>query len=327
MKWQLKARVQNAIAALPFASNAVYYAIQRTVGGLRRNRNHPIDRFRFAIQTVEWIESTGMDIAGKAFIEIGTGHMVNVPTALWLLGAGKTVTVDLNRYLSQTLVAESNDYLRRNQEQVLALFGRHAARPDFQRRFADLTSFGGSLRELLDMMNVLYIAPCDARLLPVPRHSFDFHISNTVLEHIPRDDLIRLLGESKRVLNRNGLLVHRIDPSDHFSHDDDSISAVNFLKFPDKEWHRWAGNRFMYQNRLRVGDYISLFENAPSRILRLETQVNQRALDVLRNGFPVAEKFAGVPPDELAVTDFSIMARFASNGSHRAILNQPQPAE
>jgi hypothetical protein len=123
----VKALVQNAVAALPFASNAAYYAIQRSVGGLRPGLNHPIDRFRAALRTVEWIESAGLGIDGKTFVEIGTGHMVNLPTALWLLGAGEILTVDLNRYLSETVVAESNEYIRRNETQTLALL--ESARP------------------------------------------------------------------------------------------------------------------------------------------------------------------------------------------------------
>ena len=310
MRWQLKARVQNAVASLPFASNAVYYAIQRSVGGLRPKRNHPVDRFQAAISLVEWIESAGVDITGRRFLEVGTGHMVNVPTALWLLGAGETLTVDLNRYLSKKVLTESNDYIRRNQQQVLALFGNRAMNRDFQTRFQQLVSFRGKLGALFEMMNVQYLSPCDARALPVADHSYDFHISNTVLEHIPPDDLRDILAEARRVLKPDGLLVHHIDPSDHFSHDDDSIPAVNFLRFTDEEWHRWAGNRFMYQNRLRFSEYVSLFEQQGARILRVEGRVDERSVKALREGLALADKFVGLEPNELATTELSIMAQF-----------------
>jgi SAM-dependent methyltransferase len=298
------------VAALPFASNAVYFAIQRSVGGLRRGLNRPVDRFLPAVRAVEWIESTGQSIIDKRFIEIGTGHMVNAPTAFWLLGAGETLTVDLNPYLSGKLVAESNEYIRRNEKQILSLFGKHAASDDFQKKFRQLLSFRGNLAALLSMMNIRYLAPGDAAHLPLPQSSVDFHVSNTVLEHIPGDVLPGILAEAKRVLKPEGLMVHRIDPSDHFSHDDDSIAAVNFLIFSDEEWNRWAGNQFMYQNRLRARDYVSLFEKAGARILRSEELVDQRSLQALNEGLKVADKFAGFEPDELATTEISIMARF-----------------
>jgi SAM-dependent methyltransferase len=310
VRWQVKARVQNAVASLPFASNFVYYAIQRSLGGLRPGLNHPMDRFRAALRMVEASESAGLDIGGRRFVEIGTGHMVNVPTALWLLGAGETLTVDLNRYLSESLVAESNEYIRRNAQEVAALFGARAETHDFKNRLERLVSFRGRLKDLLAFMNVRYVAPCDARTLPLPVRSVDFHISNTVLEHIPPDVLKGILSEANRVLTPDGLLVHLVDPSDHFSHDDDSIAAVNFLRFSDDEWHRWAGNRFMYHNRLRAVDYITLFESAGARILAIEKRVDERSLRALNEGMKVAEKFAGLAPEDLATTQLSILARF-----------------
>ena len=310
MRWQLKARLQNAVAALPFASNAVYYALQRSVGGLRPGLNHPVERFIAAIRIVDWIESAGGTIDDRRFVEIGTGHMVNVPTALWLLGAGETISVDLNRYLSGKLVAESNEYIRRHEHAVVTLFGDRAKSRTLQDRFGALLSFRGKIEDMLAMMNVRYFSPCDARKLPLPDESVDFHVSNTVLEHIPPGVMSEILAEAKRVLKSGGILVHHIDPSDHFSHSDDSISAVNFLKFSDDEWDRWAGNRFMYHNRLRASDYRSLFERAGAHIVRSETDVDERALVALKNGFPLARKFLDVDPKELATTELSILARF-----------------
>jgi SAM-dependent methyltransferase len=306
----VKARVQNAVAALPFASSFLYYAIQRSVGGLRPGLNHPMDRFRAALRMVEWIESIGVDIAGRRFVEIGTGHMVNVPTALWLLGAEGTLTVDLHRYLSERLVAESNDYILRNPQKVVGLFGARAEARGFKERFHRLLSFRGTLHDLLALMNVRYVAPCDARALPLSEGSVGFHISNTVLEHISPDVLKGILSEAKRVLTADGLLVHLVDPSDHFSHDDDSIAAVNFLRFSDEEWHRWAGNRFMYHNRLRAVDYITLFKSAGASILAIEKRVDERSLRALNEGLEVSEKFAGLAPEDLATTQLSILARF-----------------
>lgn len=310
MKWQLKARIQNAVAALPFGSNAVYYAIQRSVGGLRRGHNDPVRRFEAAIRMVDWIESTGRDISGKRFVEVGTGHMVNLPTALWLMGAGETITIDLNRYLSEELIEESNQYIRENGVAVLAMFGDRAATHSFKERFEQLRSFRGNCDNLLVMMNVRYHSPSDARHLPIANGTVDFHVSNTVLEHIPPKVLAEILEEAKRVLKPEGLLVHNIDPSDHFSHNDDSIVAVNFLKFTEKEWGRWGGNRFMYHNRLRARDYIPLFEQAGARILRSEGKVDERSLMALRNGLALAKEFWGLSPEELAVTELFVVATF-----------------
>jgi SAM-dependent methyltransferase len=315
MRWRLKARIQNTVARLPFGAETVYYAIQRTVGGLRPGQNHPIDRFKAAIQIVDWIESTGRNISNKRIVEIGTGHMVNLPTAFWLMGAGQTVTVDLNPYLSGTLVAESNKFVRAHEAEVLSVFGTRAQDKDFQSRFGQLLSFSGSLDALLDQMNVTYLPRISASVLPLPDHSADYHVSNTVLEHIPPTGLRELIAEAKRVLREDGLLVHNIDPSDHFSHSDDTIPAVNFLRFSNSEWDRLAGNQFMYQNRLRAPDYVALFENAGVRVLRKERAVDAESLAALRNGFPKNEAFSRMTTEELATTRLCIMGDFSPGKS------------
>ncbi|MEP6905473.1 MAG: methyltransferase domain-containing protein [Gemmatimonadales bacterium] len=310
MKWKNKARLQNAVAALPFASGKAYFAMQRVAGGLRKGLNNPVDRFIAAISMVDWIEAAGGSIEGKRFVEVGTGHMVNVPTALWLLGAGETLTVDLNRYLSANIVKESNQSIADHQAEVLQIFGGRADNDGFRKRFQQLVSFSGSLDALLGLMNVRYLSPRDAAALPLPDKSADFHISHTVLEHIPPPVMSKILAEAKRVMTPGGLLVHNIDPSDHFCHEDDDIPAVNFLQFSEKEWDRWAGNQFMYHNRLRGVEYLKLFERAGVHILKSETAVDDRSLSALQRGFPVDSRFAGMTNEELAVRWVQLIGKF-----------------
>ena len=40
--------------------------------------------------------------------------------------------------------------------------------------------------------------------------------------------------------------MHFVDLSNHFQHQDQSITRINFLKFSDLEWNRIAGNEFAY---------------------------------------------------------------------------------
>jgi hypothetical protein len=59
-----------------------------------------------------------------------------------------------------------------------------------------------------------------------------------------------------------GLFVHFIDHSDHFSHSDATISPINFLKHCESDWQGYAGNRYMYMNRLRHDDMIELIRES-----------------------------------------------------------------
>lgn len=310
MNWQWKARIQNAVAALP-KSNSIYYALQRTTGSLRPGHHNPLMWLKAAADMLAWAQQAGQQITGKRFLEIGTGRRLNIPTALWLCGAGSIVTVDLNRYLSAKLVNETIEYLRGHQTEALAQFGAEAEKPEFRERFNQLIAYNGDLPGLLKMMNVEYGAPVDATRLPYPDNSFDFHISYTVLQHIPGEVIIKLLEEARRVLAPKGLLIHFVDLSDMFSHDDKSITEINFLQFSEEEWQRLAGNQFMYHNRLRAHEYLELFRRARVRVLEQTQTVNEAALQALKSGtLKLDERFRDVPPETLAVGRLRVLGTF-----------------
>jgi hypothetical protein len=93
-----------------------------------------------------------------------------------------------------------------------------------------------------------------------------------------------------------------IDYSDHFSHADESISAINFLQYSDTEWSGYADNRYMYMNRLRHDDLIRLFESSGHRVLAVTTDVDDRARALLEAGaLSVDERFRDKSHDILGI--------------------------
>lgn len=309
MKWQHKARVQNAIAAVPFLSNELYYAVQRCFGGLRQEHIDPFDRMKAAATMIRWAAATGFDVRGKTVLEVGTGRMVDLPTGMWLAGAERVVTVDANPYLSQKLISVARSILRQHPEQVTAIFDG-ARDPAFQERLSILLGTTVSDEHLLRAMNIEYLAPADAARLPLAPNSVDLHVSYAVMEHIPAEVLEAILLEARRLMRPGGLLLHTIDPSDHFSHDDPTITKINFLQFTDDEWKKWAGNQFMYHNRLRAGDFGRMFAEAGIHILEEDRTLDERSLAALKNGFSVASRFANISPAELATTTYSLIGSF-----------------
>lgn len=310
MKWQWKARIQNVVASLPM-SNTIYYGLQRTIGSLRPGYHNALTWFNAAVDMVEWVRSTGQTISGKRLLEVGTGRRLEIPTALWLYGVDRTVTVDLHRYLSPTLVADSNRYLRENRDEILKLFGDDARTPQFQERFNQLVSFSGDLDDFLKMTNIEYLSPADATKLPVPDQSFDLHISYTVLQHVPGGVISKMLDEARRILAPQGLLIHFIDLSDMFSHDDKSITGINFLQFSESEWEKLAGNQFMYHNRLRAHEYLDIFERAGVRVLKQKQAMDDSSLKILKDGnFRLHQRFQDMRPEELAVGRLRVLGTF-----------------
>jgi hypothetical protein len=292
MNWKTKARLQNAVAVLPpRLGNALYYFGQSRFGGLRTAR--PTSRLEAARDVVGRIESQNRSVSGAAFLEIGTGHQMSLPIGLWLCGAARVLTVDLNRYLRKELVHSDIAYICNHSDEISQIFGERGMAPEFRQRLERLHQWDGvTLDRLLQMMNVTYLAPCDAARLQLPEKSFDYHVSYTVLEHIPPDTMIRIFDEGSRVLKDDGLFVHCIDFTDHCSHADASISSINFLQFGDDRWRKIAGNRFMYHNRIRMDDFEALLREAHLEVYLLEPSVDAHARSLLdKNGLILDQRF------------------------------------
>ena len=75
------------------------------------------------------------------------------------------------------------------------------------------------------------------------------------------------------------LACHLVDHSDHWEHNDKSLSRVNFLKYSDS-FFRWTYifNSLNYQNRLRHPEYIEMLHKAGFRLVREEHSVDEASL-------------------------------------------------
>jgi hypothetical protein len=172
----------------------------------------------------------------------------------------------------------------------------------------DLAERPPPLAELLAMMNVRYLAPADAAALPLATGRIDYHVSFAVLEHIPVPDLGAILREGLLLLDHNGLFVHCIDFSDHFSHDDPGITSINFLQFSEEAWAGYAGNRYMPYNRLRGDVFLVFLATAGLALRHMESSVDGRAVDCLKQGFPPHDRFRAKAPGTLALNRAWVVA-------------------
>ncbi len=122
--------------------------------------------------------------------------------------------------------------------------------------------------------------------------------------------LQKIMAEGNRIVKENGLFVHRINYTDHFSHSDKSISALNFLQYSDGEWDKYAGNRYMYMNRLRHDDYIGLFQSAGHRIVAEYPDVDRQLTDLLQHGsVRLNERFREKSQEVLSTTGAWIVSQ------------------
>jgi len=263
-------------------SYAAYYWVQRHFGRLRRI--NPVTKFKLGVETWRLIQETGRDPTGKVFLEVGTGRVPNIPLAYWLMGAKSTTTIDLNPYMKPELITDSLDYISGNEETVQEVFGALLDEERLEELLKFYKSPNFSINAFLETCQINYIAPGDAAKTSLMDNSVDFHTSHRVFEHISPTTLKEILEEGNRVVVDDGLFIHRIDYSDHFSRSDNMVPAINFLQFTDSEWNKYAGNRYMYTNRLRHDDFLKIFESAGHHIVLARPNVDQQSIDLLRLG-------------------------------------------
>jgi SAM-dependent methyltransferase len=149
---------------------------------------------------------------------------------------------------------------------------RHATDLALQRipRVAATRSRSRMIRNLKTATGIDYRAPLDARRTGLAASSVDLVTSNSTLEHVPRQELLPLMAECRRVLKDTGIVCVRVDYEDHFAGFDRDLSPYNFLRYSESEWRRF-NSRLHYQNRLRHSDYVALFEEAGFSLLSVET--------------------------------------------------------
>lgn len=248
-------------------------------------------------------------LEGKIVFEVGTGRRINIPLVFWLVGIERIITVDSNKYLKKELIKKDINYIKENQNEIRDLFKNLNLNNDRFQKLIELSKTSWTINDLLQLCNIEYTAPGDAANVAIANDFIDFHVSYTVFEHIPLNGLSSILHEGNRIIKKNGLFIHAIDLSDHFSYSDKSITSVNMLRFNDKEWNRYVKNNYMYINRLRIDDFINLFQSLKQNILLIESITDKKIHDLLKkNSLIINKKFKDKSKDVLSTTSSWIIS-------------------
>lgn len=290
---------------MPFGDHP-YRVVQQRFGNLRAD---PTRRLPEVSKMLHDLTELGFRVEGTRCLEVGTGHVPVAPIGLFLAGAREVVTVDLNRRISWAATRRMLTMLSAAQFQVIKAFAGLAEPDELRGRLALVRELAEHPRQLFAQARIRYLAPGDAARLSDRDSSFDLQFSITVLEHVQPRALAGILAEGRRILRPNGYSAHRIDLSDHFAHGDRSISNINFLRFGADEWRVIAGNQYSYTNRLRASQYRDLFDAAGLLVDAWHGQVDEEALLLLKDGFPLHSDFAGADPTDLCTTSVSAYAR------------------
>ena len=297
MNWRVKALIQNTVSILPGAlSLNIYYYIQKKFGGLKNFKYD--DALKAGVIIWKKILEQGGSPKGKVFFELGTGRAPMLPLSLWLMGADKVITVDLNNYLKPEIFYSCITSFLNQYERTHDLFDGYIIKErldvlrEIRNNEFDMASIG-----------IIYKPNQDAADVDLPAQSIDYYISYNVLEHIPEQTIKNIFNEGTRLLCNDGFFVHKIDYSDHFSHSDKSISAINFLQYSDFSWSFYASKKFMFMNRLRHDDFLEIFSECSQDVLSVEIEEDKNIDLILSdNDISLAKRFIGKEKKIICIT-------------------------
>ncbi len=310
MDWRVKAIVQSVLSKAP-GGMQVNSALQALLGG-RRNLAQHID----VKVTADWLvharhlRELNFDLSQRVMVEVGTGWLPVMPLCFALAGVGRCITIDLNRHLQLRQVPAVLARLGEHLDAMAQACGQPVA--SLRQRWQALATIEDGAT-LLQAAGIEYHAPGDAAATGLGAASVDLVFSNSVLEHVPAAVLGALMRETARILHPDGLALHNVNCGDHYAYFDRSITAVDYLRFSEREWRRW-NNDLLYQNRLRAIDFTQAAQAAGLHIV-MDHHRARADLLARMNEITVAEPFRHLPNEELCCTsiDFAATPRQAQS--------------
>jgi hypothetical protein len=191
-------------------------------------------------------------LEGKVCLEIGSGWVLSHALVFYLLGAKQVIATDIvplaNPAATRHSVRSASPATVRD---VLAPYAEHSA---VRGRLDELVNADQLNLDTLASLGVHYIAPIDLtrERLDMP---VDFIYSNSVLEHVPLNDIPNLLCRLNQALTSGGIMIHCIHLEDH---KDYHSRPFAFYSEPETEFP--ADVSLDRGNRIRSSGWKYLFD-------------------------------------------------------------------
>lgn len=230
--------------------------------------------------------------------EQGTGwHGLDL-IIFYLLGL-RVYTTDVRRLLNYSLLKAVVQTLSKN-------VGRF---PDYSDRIQQLVSWQSlPFEEFLERAAITYYVDKDFLFPEV--QDVDLFYSDSVLQRMKPNDLRSYAERSKSVGSEICFHEHRIDCNDFFSIQRKHIMpALYYLTIPDVIWETITAKRLNYQNRLRMPEFVQVFEQAGwSTRTDMEVTRDEYIEYVVENRQKI-KAMNRYPAEEVAIAHFLLRAR------------------
>ncbi|WP_300438527.1 hypothetical protein [Christiangramia sp.] len=201
-------------------------------------------------QTITW--ENGIEIKDRVVIEIGSGWLPLMPYFFRYIGRAKKVeTFDLNRHYQKKNIEKLNDAFSKEYEVEIS--------KDKDKESAY------SLPE-----DIKYYP--NTNILDQKLTNCDLVFSRFVLEHMKPETIKSMHLKIKNESRPGAHIVHLISPGDHRAYVDKNLSLQDFLKYSEHEWKK-KHTRFDYHNRLRLPQYLKIFNKLNLEIVHVSYEV------------------------------------------------------
>jgi SAM-dependent methyltransferase len=160
-----------------------------------------------------------------------------------------------------------------------------------------------SFAELYELLGFEYVVESSGSLAQFPSGSFQLVVSGGVLEHVKREAVPMLIGETRRILKPAGWAVHSIDTADHLEHYDRKVSPKMYLSFSEETWTRLFENEVQYINRMQRGEWLELFKANGFDLIEEEA----RRIDI--SGLRLANRYMQMEQGDLECTVLKVALR------------------
>jgi SAM-dependent methyltransferase len=231
--------------------------------------------------------------SGDRILELGTGWLHWEALTLRLFFDVEAVLFDVwdNRQLHAL-----KNYVRQLGGLLDETFGLSPEQLRRAKSLIDAVSRVKSFDELYKLLGFEYVTHPAGDLTRFRDRSFQLVVSAGMLEHVKREAVGTLIGETKRILKPGGWAVHSIDTSDHLSHYDPKVSPKRYLTFSDPTWRYLFESEIQYVNRIQRGEWLQLFQRSGFELM----DEDGKQIDI--SGITVADRFAHMDKRDLETT-------------------------
>ncbi len=313
MHWRVKGAIQKVLGRVP-GGGQVHYLLQRYAGGLTNFAGECDTKVEDWRLMMGHLRTSRLPVSGATLLEMGTGWYPTFPICLYLAGAARIHTFDLNRHLKPQMTVALVERLGNHIHTIAEESGLPSSEIDARRR-----ALLGALRSGAPISTATggaidYHAPADAAKTGLAGASVDVVFSNSVLEHVPGPVIEDCLREAHRIIKPGGIVFHSVNCGDHYAYVDRSISQLHYLKYSETAWKKW-NNAFLYQNRLRAEDFTRMAKKAGFAI-EIDTSrphpTRLKQLDAIEVHPWFSERYSR---DQLAITSIDFVGRKARSAS------------